>query len=73
MPKVKATSTKKTISTSEKRAIVVSRLRRGDVTEIASLTGYDISHVSRVIRGTRNNPEIVNAAYSRVSKRKVKA
>jgi hypothetical protein len=57
---------------SQKLAIFRSRFRKGDITAIAKITGYDPSHVSRVLRGKRVNPsgKIVNAAYSRVSKRK---
>ena len=73
MRKVTTTSSKKTESISKKRVAVRARLRRGDVSVIAALTGYDPSHVSRVIRGERNNPVIVNRAYSHVGKRKVKA
>jgi|688.fasta_scaffold649115_1 hypothetical protein len=73
MRKVTVTSSKKAEAISKKRTAIGSRLRRGDMTQIAALTGYDVSHVCRVIRGTRNNPEIVNAAYSHVGKRKAKA
>lgn len=52
------------------KAIRVS-LRRGDIGVIASRLDYDQSHVSRVLRGERNNEEIVNYAYASLNKRKV--
>jgi hypothetical protein len=59
----------------EKLEIVSARIRRGDFTAIAKATGYDNTHVSKVIRGFANNPsgEIVNYAYDFVGKRKVTA
>jgi hypothetical protein len=73
MRKVTVPINKKDEAISKKRVTISARLRRGDMTQIAALTGYDISHVSRVIRGIKNNSNIVNAAYSHVSKRKAKA
>ena len=72
-PTMRKAKSGSTASTSTKIAAVRSRLRRGDVSTIAALTGYDPSHVSRVIRGERNNPSIVDKAYSHVGKRKAKA
>lgn len=59
----------------EKLEIVKVRIRRGDFSVIAKATGYDNSHVSKVIKGFSNNPsgEIVNYAYDFVGKRKVTA
>ena len=59
----------------EKLEIVKVRIRRGDFSVIAKATGYDNSHVSKVIKGFANNPsgEIVNYAYDFVGKRKVTA
>lgn len=68
MPKAKVT---KNLSVKQKLSAISSRLRKGDISEIAARTGYDQSHVSRVLRGIRNNESIVNAAYTRLSKRKV--
>lgn len=63
------------LTVKQKLSVISQRLRTGDTTAVANKTGYDASHVSRVLRGQRSNPsgEIVNAAYSRVSKRKVNA
>jgi transposase-like protein len=71
----KVTTMKRKPSTEEKRAAIAVRLRRGDISAIATKTGYDKSHVGRVLRGTSTNPsnEIVNAAYTMVSRRKVSA
>lgn len=69
MPKAKVTSS---LSTSQKLKTISSRLRHGDIAELSDRTGYDSSHVRRVLRGERNNPsgKIVQAAYTMVSKRK---
>jgi DNA-binding transcriptional regulator YdaS (Cro superfamily) len=63
------------LTISEKLSAVQQRLRTGDQTAIASMTGYHITHVNRVLKGRRGNPSgvIVQAAYSLVGKRKVNA
>jgi len=50
---------------------VSSRLKRGDIIRVASKTGYEQSHVSRVLRGVNKNPsgEIVTEAYRLVTSR----
>lgn len=75
MPKAKSKTPKAGASTktkSQKLATIRSRSRRGDISIISKLTGYEYSHVNRVLKGERNNPsgEIIEAAYSLVSKRK---
>ena len=69
----KTATMKSSTSVNEKRAAVSVRLRRGDIAELAVRTGYDKSHVARVLRGESNNPsnEIVNAAYKMVGRRKI--
>lgn len=66
------TKTKAKKTESQKLAAVQARLRRGDFTTIAQRTGYDSSHVSRVLSGERKNPsgEILKIAYSLVGRRK---
>lgn len=55
----------------QKRNHVFSRLKRGDFTRISESTGYDVSHVRRVLNGESNlNETIVNEAYKRFNKRK---
>ena len=54
-----------------KMTVIASRQRRGDVTKVAEATGYSVSHVSRVIRGHRNNASILSAAY-RMTRRRIK-
>ena len=39
------------------------KLRVGDITSIASTTGYSTTHVSDVISGKQFNDKIVNEAY----------
>jgi len=39
------------------------KLRVGDITNVASTTGYSTTHVSDVISGKYNNDRIVNEAY----------
>lgn len=72
MPKAK-TQKKTGLTTRQKLAVISPRMRLGDVTAIAAKTGYDQSHVSRVLRGIRANDTIVSAAYTHVSKRKAVA
>lgn len=71
----KTATMKSSTSVNEKRVAVAVRLRRGDIAEVARRTGYDKSHVSRVLNGTSTNPsnEIVNAAYKMVGRRKIAA
>ena len=72
MPKAKVTKVTSSVSTSQKLKTISSRLRHGDIVELSDRTGYDSSHVRRVLRGERGNPsgKIVQAAYTMVSKRK---
>lgn len=62
------------VTPAQKLKVISARLRKGDFTSISKKTGYDVSHVSRVLRGIRSNPsgEIISTAYTMVSKRKVK-
>lgn len=39
------------------------KLRFGDVTRVASATGFSPNYVSEVLTGKYNNSRIVNAAY----------
>jgi hypothetical protein len=70
---VKTPAAKLTVG--DKLSVIQPRLRRGDVSTISARTGYEMSHVRRVLKGERGNPsgEIVKTAYTMVSKRKVKA
>ena len=52
-----------------KMTVIKSRIRRGDVTKVANKTGYSISHVSRVLRGERNNKFILSTAYTMTYRR----
>ena len=73
MPKTTATKEKKSKLTIAQKLQAIAQCRRtGDNATIAAKTGYDPSHVSRVLRGQRNNESIVNVAYASMSKRKVK-
>lgn len=59
------------LTIAEKLERISPRLRRGDITAVASKTGYDMSYVSRVLRGERGaNEYIVETAYSQVKNRK---
>jgi len=74
MPKISVTKEKKSkLSTAQKLQAIAQRRRRGDTSAIVAKTGYEYSHVCRVLNGQRNNESIVNTAYSHMSKRKVKA
>lgn len=69
--KAQPKSPKRTIDS--KLASIQSRLRTGDITRIAELSGYDPSHVSRVLRGIRQNSEIIKQASSHLAGRRAKA
>jgi hypothetical protein len=58
------------LTVTQKLERISPRLRRGDITAIASKSGYDLSYVSRVLRGERGpNPTIVESAYAQVKNR----
>jgi len=63
---------KSKMSPAQKLKAIQARLKRGDFAKIAERTGYDASHVRRVLMGERSNPsgEIVKAAYTTVGRRK---
>jgi hypothetical protein len=46
-----------------KLAVINSRLRSGDVTNVANRTGFSTSFTSEVIGGIYRNDRIVNRAY----------
>lgn len=71
MPKQK----KKNGKAMPSRTAISSRLRKGDIAAIARKTGYDASHVGRVLHGLRSNPsgEIMKAAQQMIGRRKVNA
>lgn len=70
MPKASKTK-KKSPSVQQKRRTILDKIRHGDIGKIAELSGYERSHVGRVIKGERNNPVIVDTAYAMLNKRKV--
>lgn len=47
----------------QKLAVINSRLRQGDVVNIANRTGFSASFTSEVIGGVYQNERIVNRAY----------
>jgi len=49
---------------------VASKLKAGEISKLASSTGYSISHVSNVLAGRRNNADIAKAATKMTSRRK---
>jgi len=56
----------------QKLSVIQPRLRRGDFSNLSSITGYYTSYVSRVLRGERGpNIRIVNEAYRRIGRRKL--
>lgn len=59
------------LSINQKLERVQARLKRGDFAKVSNKTGYDHSHVSRVLRGVVPvNEKIVSEAYTMFSKRK---
>lgn len=53
-----------------KQTKINARKRRGDVTNVAYMTDYSPSYVSRVLNGSRFNQMILNTAYRMVYRRK---
>ena len=49
---------------SQKLASINRRLRNGDVTEIASRSGYSVPYTSQVLNGQFVNEGIVDTAYA---------
>lgn len=47
----------------QKVSRVNRRLRMGDVTKVATTTGYSTTHVSDVLSGRYENERIINEAY----------
>jgi hypothetical protein len=55
-----------------KQAFFTARRRNGDVTRIAKMSDYSVSHVSNIMSGRRIvNQEVANAMYM-VSRRRMK-
>ena len=44
-------------------------MKKGDLNEVATRTGYSYDMVSKTLRGLRNNETIVNTAYRLVKDR----
>lgn len=47
----------------QKMSLINRKLRTGDISTIASYTGYSTTHVSDVLSGKQFNNRIVNEAY----------
>lgn len=60
----------KKLSIGEKRNVIATRKRRGDVTIVSIRTGYSVSYVSEVLNFQYNNEKIVDTAYKLVRNRK---
>ena len=69
---VKKTVSKSKTSVKDDVKFLRKKLERGDISRIAKVTGYDNSHVARVIRGEAGNPsgEIMKYAKKMVTTRK---
>lgn len=60
------------LTPAQKLNVIGPRLRRGDFANLAQITGYDPSHVRRVLIGESGpNQQIVNEAYKRIGRRKL--
>ena len=46
------------------------KMKDGDVTRVANITNYSVSHVSNVLAGRRTNNKIVEAARKLTKRRK---
>lgn len=58
------------LSLEKKRQLVTAHKRRGDVTAVASRTGYSVPYVSQVLNNQYQNTRILNAAYDRARNRR---
>ena len=64
--------TKGKLTPAQKLSVIEPRLRRGDFSNLAWITGYDPSHVRRVLIGESGpNTQIINEAYKRIGRRKL--
>lgn len=68
--KTRTGSTYRKLTAGAKRAIIASRKRHGDGTQIAFRTGYSEAHVSNVLHGRHENKRILNFAYNMVRGRR---
>jgi hypothetical protein len=68
MTKSKGKNSKKT--TDYNRVEISRKLKRGEVSRIASETGFSASHVRNVLKGRRNNEEILKFAQKLTARRK---
>ncbi len=68
----KKAKAKKASNQNDDLYVIRQKMRVGDIAAIARATGYDQSHVSRVLKGDSKNPsgDIVKYAKKMVSKRK---
>ena len=57
-------------SKSYNRAEISRKLKTGEVSQIANATGFSASHVTNVLKGRRNNEEILKFANKLTSRRK---
>lgn len=58
------------MTTTQKLKAFRNARRTGDITTVATRTGYSIDMASKTLRGLRNNDTIVNEAYKLVRRRK---
>lgn len=64
-------ATKTKLTPKQKLKVITPRLKRGDFANLSRITGYDPSHVRRVLIGESNpNVSIINEAYKRMNRRK---
>lgn len=62
-PKSNRPSTYNKLSYTQKIARINRKLRVGDITNVATATGYSTTHVSDTLSGKYVNESIVNRAY----------
>lgn len=61
------------LSQDQKRAVIISRKKRGDGATVAAKMGVTPTYVSNVITGRTENTRVVNQMYDMVRGRKVRA
>jgi hypothetical protein len=64
------TRTYKKLQPVQKLVVVQSRLRHGDMSKVAKLTGFSSTKVTSVLEGNSENDRILNVAYDLTRSRK---
>ena len=70
--KTKIGMTYRKLSPANKRAVIASRRKKGDLVKVSTELDYSESHVCNVLHGRAENKTILNYTYNMVRGRKKK-